>query len=334
LIGSVVLSTWMLSTWFPEAVSDHALLVDGPFRGVSVLAVCLLAVFVGLALVLFRLYRRQDKNQQGAITGRANPVFQTVWVLLLLGFAVHTFRVGLPGFMDQAVEPYGAYEVGVSARQWGWDFVYPNGHTDTVLHVPADRAVRLNMTSADVAHSLAVPALRIEAAIEPGQDNSTWFEAHTPGTYELRSNTYSGEGFAGMKTELVVHDSAGFDKWLDGVSDIFKGRDLAEVGELLYTRQGCVACHTTDGTRLVGPSFKDLYGHKFETADGKTILADDAYIHESIVDPAVSVIAGYPAVMVSYAETMTDREIEAITAWLQTLAGHGGAAKPAAEEEK
>ena len=81
----------------------------------------------------------------------------------------------------------------------------------------------------------------------------------------------------------------------------------------------CMACHTTTGHKLVGPTFKDMYGFEFDTVEGTRITVDDAYIRESILTPNVSVIAGYQPVMTPFAGLVTDQEIEAITAWLKTL---------------
>ena len=122
-----------------------------------------------------------------------------------------------------------------------------------------------------------------------------------------------------MQTVMISHSPAEFEEWLMTVSDIFAGRTYAEVGELLYNRLGCKACHTLDGTKLVGPSFKDVYGNTFETREGQTITVDAAYVKESILTPNVSVIAGYEPVMTPYEGKVSDKEIEAITAWLRTL---------------
>jgi cytochrome c oxidase subunit 2 len=136
-----------------------------------------------------------------------------------------------------------------------------------------------------------------------------------------------------MTTEMIALETPEFEKWLADVSDIFVGRTLPEVGELLYNRLGCKACHTIDGSKLVGPSFKNMYGYEFDTVEGVRITVDDAYVKESILTPNVSVIAGYQPVMTPYAGLVDDREIEAITAWLKTLSDRGGVSEePAATE--
>jgi cytochrome c oxidase subunit 2 len=102
---------------------------------------------------------------------------------------------------------------------------------------------------------------------------------------------------------------------------------MAEVGELLYTKQGCAVCHSLDGTKLVGPSFKNVYGFEFLTTTGETVVADEAYIKESILTPNASVVAGYQPVMTPYAGILDDREIEAITAFLMTQSERGAVAE-------
>ena len=222
--------------------------------------------------------------------------------------------------------PYGAYPIQVTAHQGGWAFIYPNGHMADTLTVEAGRPVALTMTSADVTHSLSIPAMRVDQAVLPGRSTNAWFEATVPGDYDLHSNIYSGEGFEQMATLLKVLDAAGFGNWLESVEDIFAGRTLPEVGELLYTRLGCMACHTLDGNKLIGPSFLDLYGFAFTDVDGAAYTADDEHIRQALLDPNASVREGYAPVMTPFAGLVGDQEIEAITVWLKTLSSKGGVA--------
>jgi len=319
LIGSAI-----LATWFPEAASTHAAGVDGPFYWIYIAGVLALFLFVGLAAIFLRIFRRQDRDQLGAETGKLNPVFLGLWALGALGLAVFAFVAGFPGFIDQTAAPFGAYGIDVTARQWGWDFVYPNGHVTDTLHVATGHPVHLTLNTEDVEHGLSIPAMRVNQAIVPGRQSEVWFEATAPGSYQLRGSVFDGDGFIDMNSALIVHEPAAFVAWMNEVSDIFKGRTLPEVGELLYTRLGCMACHTTTGHKLVGPTFKDMYGFEFDTVEGTRITVDDAYIRESILDPNVSVIAGYQPVMTPFAGLVTDQEIEAITAWLKTLSSKGG----------
>lgn len=325
MIGSAI-----LATWFPEAASTHAPDVDGPFYWIYILAVLALFLIAGLALTFMRVYKRQDPDAKGARGGSPNPVLLGLWVLAALGLAVFAFVAGFPGFIDQTVAPYGSYGIDVTARQWDWDFTYPNGHVADTLHVAADRPVSLTLKSEDVEHGLAIPAVRLNSVARPGFEGHSWFEATEPGTYDLRGSLFNGDSLTAMNSALVVHSQADFDAWLESVSDIFQGRTLVEVGELLYNRQGCAVCHTTNGAPLVGPTFQNLYGYEFDTVEGVRVTADDAYIKESILTPNASVVAGYQPVMTPYAGILDDREIEAITAWLRSLSDRGGTPEEAA----
>jgi cytochrome c oxidase subunit 2 len=312
------LAAGQLSAWFPPEASEHAAGVDGAFFGLYVAAAFAVILVFGLAATFVMTFRRKNEDDRGRVT-RPNIVFQALWVLGALGLAVFAFTSGFDGFLDQSVAPYRAYSVDVTARQWDFDFTYPNGFQADTLHVATGIPVQLNLQSEDVAHSLTIPALRLNQGILPDRTTTAWFTADKADTFTLRSNTYSGEGFADMQTVMISHTPADFETWLATVSDIFSGRTYVEVGELLYNRQGCKACHTLDGSKLVGPSFKDMYGNTFPTRAGVDVVVDAAYVKESILYPNVSVIAGYEPVMTPYEGKLNDREIEAITAWLRTL---------------
>jgi len=327
-----LIGTANISSWLPEAASTHARGVDGVFYGIYAAATIALLLGAGLAVVYFRLYKRRDKDQLGGVSSGLNRYFLTLWVLGAVGLAWFSFTAGIPGLVDQSVAPYGAYRVEVSAHQGGWDFIYPNGHVADTLTVQVGQPVELVMTSADVTHSLSVPALRVNQAILPGRITGAWFTATKPGVYDAHSNIYSGEGFADMVSAVVVLDESGFTAWLVDVEDIFAGRTLPEVGELLYTRLGCMACHTLTGAKLVGHSLKDLYGFEFKTVDGQTYTVDDAHVRQSLLDPNASVQEGFQPVMTPFAGIVDDQEIEAITVWLGTLSSKGGLEETATAE--
>ncbi len=312
-----------LSAWFPEGASTHAMGVDEPFYGIYVAAVCALILTVGLAVIfLWTFLRKKNDPDQMPSTG-SNKILLGVWVLgavLMAGFA---FQSGIPGFVDQNVAPYGAYQVGVTTHESGWDFTYPNGHVADTLRVQVGQPVQLTMTSADVSQNLSIPALRVQQAILPGRTTEAWFEATSEGAFPIFTGSFSAMTHDSLSTALMALSEADFAAWLATVEDIFAGRTMAEVGELLYTSQGCAVCHTLDGNQLVGPSFKNVYGFEFLTTDGQTVLADDAYIKESILTPNVSVIDGFQPVMTPYAGVLDDREIEAITAFLMTQSERG-----------
>jgi len=91
-------------------------------------------------------------------------------------------------------------------------------------------------------------------------------------------------------------------------------------GKMVADSAGCFGCHSTDGTRSDGPTFLGLYGQTRTLDDGSTVVADDAYLHESIVTPSAKRVAGFPDIMdQDYAFSLSDEDIRAIIAYLKTL---------------
>ncbi len=96
-------------------------------------------------------------------------------------------------------------------------------------------------------------------------------------------------------------------------------RSPLELGTRLYESKGCVACHTVDGTPRVGPTFKGAWGTDVVLGDGVTLRFDAAYVRESLSHPQAKARAGYPPSMPSYDGLLTDKEIDALVAFLESL---------------
>ena len=90
---------------------------------------------------------------------------------------------------------------------------------------------------------------------------------------------------------------------------------LVTKGRELYAAKTCIACHSLDGTRGVGPSWKDVYGTAEKMADGTTITVDDAYLRESIVSPMAKVVDGFPPAMPPL--PLEDIELDALVAFIR-----------------
>jgi mono/diheme cytochrome c family protein len=91
----------------------------------------------------------------------------------------------------------------------------------------------------------------------------------------------------------------------------------AELGLQLIQSNGCLGCHSIDGTTLVGPTWKGLYGSTRPLADGTTVMADGAYIEESILNSSAKIADGFPPIMPAF--TFTADEIQAIIEYFETL---------------
>jgi cytochrome c oxidase subunit 2 len=117
-----------------------------------------------------------------------------------------------------AAERSPAAELGpvvVIARQWSWEFVYPNGVRSGELHLPLNRPVRLRLVSLDVLHGLSIPAFRLRQDVVPGSVIDYRLTPSREGRYRLRDSLFSGAYFAANQTDVVVESEAAFGHWLD-----------------------------------------------------------------------------------------------------------------------
>ena len=309
-----------MSAWFPPEASYQAAAMDRAFTWIWFGAALAVVLVVGLAVTYVIQFQRRDESEEGAATGPVDRRLRIAWVAGAMVLAISAFAADFAGFFDQAVPPYLAAQIEVTARRGGWEFQYPGGHVADTLHVAVDQNIQLNLHSADIPHSITVPALRIHEGILPGRTTRTWFVADRADTFELRGNDRDIPG-----TALISHTPAGYDQWLASVTDIFLTMTPVEAGEYLYGRLGCMTCHSTDGTRITGPSLRDVYGNTFESVTGAMVLVDDAHVRESLLEPNASVRAGYEPVMTPFAGRVDDQEIEAIIAWLKTISSFAAA---------
>jgi caa(3)-type oxidase subunit IV len=93
--------------------------------------------------------------------------------------------------------------------------------------------------------------------------------------------------------------------------------DLATKGKALFTSKTCSACHSIDGSRLVGPTMKGIWGRKEKLTDGSSIYVNKAYFVQSIKDPMSQIVEGYPPGMAVM--QLTDEEIDALLNYVASL---------------
>ncbi|HOX24694.1 MAG TPA: cytochrome c oxidase subunit II [Candidatus Krumholzibacteria bacterium] len=313
------------SFWMPAQASSAAGDVDTVFYAIYWLSVFFFAVIVGLMAWFVVRYRRRGPDDVAGRTPSHNVALEITWTAIPVIVSAVLFVVGFKGFLNLATAPRTAYEISVTGQKWQWFFTYPNGHVSNELHVPVAQPVRLTMTSEDVIHSLWIPAFRVKKDVVPGRYNRTWFQAETAGTYPLLCTEYCGTGHSDMLTSVTVHEPGQFEVWLDQESNLLADLPPAEAGAALVKRNGCLQCHSLDGSAQIGPTFRDLFGSSVAIRDGGTIIADENYIRQSILEPAASVVAGFEPVMPTYAGKLKDQDITTIIAFLKTLSGLGGA---------
>ncbi len=299
-------------------------------------------------------YRRSRRGDSGPTPEVRSPLWLELAVsAFLLTFFFIFWVVGFRQYVDTTIAPKGALDVYVTAKQWVWKFTYADGQDSAgVLYVPKGRPVRLLLTSRDVIHSFFVPAFRVKQDALPGRYTSTWFTATREGDYQLFCAELCGAGHARMWGRVVVLPEARFEAWLDGQEPEDLGSEGAPVaaGALASDRPapaggwatprggqaappgglarrgleaaalaGCMRCHTPDGTRHIGPTWLGLYGSRVKLADGTTVVADEAYLTRSMMDPMAEIVAGYPPAMPTYQGRLAPPETAAILAYIKAL---------------
>jgi cytochrome c oxidase subunit 2 len=326
----------------PEQMSTVAPEIDWLYYFIYWLSVVLFVAIVG-AMIYWAIKYRERKGHKAEPTGHNVPL-EIAWTVAPIFILVFLFHKGFTQYMDLAVAPAGSMEIRVNAKQWGWEFVYPNGGSDSELHVPVHKPVKLIMGSADVLHSFFVPALRVKRDVVPSMFTNVWFEATHVGTDDIMCAEYCGgrskdasgnelpfaqmTGHWSMHSLLHVDTEEDFQKYLIGIGDkcapyTVKGEPcpqsvLVAQGQSLYAKKGCVACHTTTGAKLVGPSWKGIFG-KEEATDHGNVKVDEQYIRESILDPQAKIVTGFPPTMPAFRGQISDTEIYELIAYIKSL---------------
>lgn len=305
-----------LLDWAGEA-SHHAQSVDHLMEAFALLSVMLSApVFVLMAWFAVKYRRGKTANRKHAVN--RNVVLEVSWAaipfVLILGFYVWATQL----FIELYHPPGNALEIDVVAKQWMWKFQHPGGQREIdELHVPAGQPVKLVMASQDVIHSLYVPALRLKQDVVPGRYTTMWFTADKPGRYALTCAEFCGANHSVMGGDLVVMAAADYAKWLDSAN---VDMSLADAGKALFRSRGCSGCHGPSAT-VHAPSLAGLYGHQVPLENGQMVTADDQYIRDSILLPQAQIAAGYPHIMPTYKNVLSEDEVLKLVAYIKSLEG-------------
>lgn len=283
-----------------------------------------IAIFfiVGItAFMIWTVIRYNQKKNQAAKQFTGNITLEVIWTVIPLVLVMVIFVYGWKGYAPMRKVPADAMKVTAIGRMWQWSFDYGNGKLSKILVIPVNKAVRLNLHSVDVNHGMFIPAFRVKEDVVPGYKNYLWFIPKFKGDYDILCSDYCGLQHYGMNTKARVVAESDFKQWLDSlpVTGIIPDAE----GLTLIKNTGCVACHSLDGAKLVGPTFKGVYGKKnVVITNGQEINLEvtDAYLSTSIIDPNKDVVKGFnKGLMQSYRNKLTDAQIAQIIDYLKTL---------------
>jgi len=307
--------------------------VDALFVFLVVLSTLMSVAIFTMIFVFAVRFRRRRGVQAEQIEG-STPL-ELTWSIVPLGIFMMIFTWGAIIYFQERTPPQGATEVYVVAKQWMWKLQHQEGQREiNELHIPVGQDVKMIMTSQDVIHSFYVPAFRIKQDVLPGRYTTAWFHATKSGTYHLFCAEYCGTQHSGMIGQVVVMEPAQYQSWLSGGG---ASGSLADNGQALFQQLGCSTCHRSD-TQGRGPNLVGVYGKPVQLEDGRTVVADENYVRESILSPTAKVVAGFKPIMPTFQGIVSEEQVNALVAYVKSLsqppAGAAGtpSLKPAGAE--
>lgn len=289
-----------------------------------------LFLMTGLTVaMLYFAFRYNKKRNKTAVQNDGNTKLEIIWTVIPILLALMMFYYGWEGWKPMYKPPKNAMNITATARMWSFSFIYENGKESNDLVVPLNSPVKINLISIDVIHSLFIPAYRVKTDIVPGYQKFMWFIPGKEGDYDIYCAEYCGLRHSYMKSVVKVLSKDKFTAWYGDTSAVAtagtEGSTAGEQGLAIMKFQGCLACHSTDGSKIVGPSYLGLYGkQQLVTRDGAdvTITVDDEYIKRSILEPNAEIADGYPkGLMQSYKGKISDADLSKIIEYLKSLDG-------------
>lgn len=299
--------------------------VDTAFVIILGIAIFFLVALTGL--MLYFIWRYNNKRHKNAVQIEGNTTLEMIWTIIPAILVLFMFYVGWRGWAPMKDIPDDAMEVTAVARMWNFTYVYENGKTADKLYLPVNKPVKIKLEALDVIHSLYIPAFRVKEDMVPGYDKTTWFIPQQEGTYDLFCAEYCGLRHSYMYSDVVVMSDTAFNTWYSDTTGVQQTTsdptgNPALMGRTLIESKGCIACHSIDGSKLVGPTFLGLLGRdEIVITNGKErrITVDEQYIRTSIYNPAADIVQGYrKGQMVAYPD-ITEQGIEQITTFIKSL---------------
>ncbi|HSP17154.1 MAG TPA: cytochrome c oxidase subunit II [Thermoanaerobaculia bacterium] len=308
---------------WPERASTVAGPVDALYIALIIITGTV-SVLIWLVIFYFAIkYRRRPDNEL-AQEYEPPKALEITWIVIptIIFFGIFVWGA-LLYFHEQRV-PDNALDVYATGRQWMWKFEHAGGQREiNTLHVPVNRPVRITMASEDVIHSLWFPAFRIKADVLPSRYRTMWFQATKTGRFHIFCAEYCGTQHSGMIGWVEVMQPTDYQKWLAGGTE----GSLASQGEKLFQKYACHTCHTSDATGR-GPVLLGVFGKTVKLADGRSVVADENYVRESILNPQAKIVAGFGPVMPTFQGQVNEEDLLKLLAYVRSLgaAAPGGAA--------
>lgn len=211
--------------WLPQDVSTFGHEIDSLFYLIYYITGVAFILVTVLMVVFVVMYRERNDGRR-ATYSHGNTTLEIIWTVIPAAiFITLSFMSVNTWAKIKRHAPESDFEIAVAAKQFNWEVSYAGadgklGTDDDVkfdndIHVPVNKAVRVQLSSKDVIHSFFLPNLRLKQDAVPGRTILVWFEAVKPGKYELPCAELCGFGHSGMKGWLYVHTPEEYKKWAE-----------------------------------------------------------------------------------------------------------------------
>lgn len=244
-------------------------------------------------------------------------IISTLFVLTLFGvaaLAINMFHVGLPTCLTD-IKPFlkgevithspDHFEVHYVSKMWAFD--------PEEIVVPAGATVDFYVSTKDVTHGLILVGTDLNLMAVPGVVNYARVKFDQPRNYKILCHEFCGTGHERMAATLRVVDRATF----DARKTAPPAPEETSAAYKLLEAKDCMTCHSIDGSESIGPTLKGILGRSIKLKGGGTVIADEAYLRESIVQPDVKITDGFDDLMPK--PELTDEELKQILDYLKTL---------------
>ena len=315
--------SWMssayASSFTPTAATDVAQKWDNLYGFLLITSLIGCIILIGGMIFFVVKYKRKTDHDVTPYISH-NTALEFIWSFIPLVLFLAIFGWGWWLYHDMRKMPTDGLEIHINAKQWAWEAVYKSGvKTGNLVVAPINTDVKLIMSSSDVIHSFFVPAFRIKQDVVPGRYSALWFRADKLGEFHVFCAEYCGTEHSGMMATLKIVSQADYDAWLEEESKV-GSLPLVQRGEKLFSVKACASCHSVaDSSRKVGPSLFHKFGTEEHFEGGASLIVDENYVRESILNPTAKIVAGYPPVMPSFQGQLSEVELTALIEYVKSL---------------
>lgn len=321
IVSTVVLRFFILGPLYrlPVAASAQAVPIDLMFYWHFWLISFLFSLIMVLMLYAVVVFRRREGDDEPGPYVHGHTGLEIAWTILPVIFVLGFGYWGTTVLTALTAEQPDEMTINVYGQQWSWQFEYPEqeGIKSSTMVLPVDQKIVLEMESLDVLHSFWIPEFRVKQDLVPATTTYLRITPTKEGDYKLLCAEICGFDHSKMVADVQVVSQSEFDAWVEERLSVPAFADLTPEarGEIWYTELGCAGCHNLTGDPgAAGPSWAGIFGREEELIDGTTVIVDDAYIRESIMDPNAKIVAGFadPSLMAAmgYETRIPAREAE------------------------